>query len=73
MKELDLHGKRVADAEALFFDHLNNSRLKDVLEVICFITGQGLIRERLLAMAKEHELYHYVPLANRGCVVIEFE
>ena len=73
MKELDLHGKKVADAEALFFDYLNNSRLADELKVICFVTGHGLIRERLLVLAKEHELYHYVPMANRGCVVIEFE
>ncbi len=73
MLELDLHGKKVDEAESVFFDHLNNSRLKDVLEVVCFITGHGLIRERFLELAKKHELYHYLPLANRGCVVIEFE
>ena len=73
LQELDLHGLLVAEAEKVFFDKLNTSRLRKTLEVICFITGTGLIRERLLALAKEQDLYHYIPMANRGCVVIEFE
>jgi DNA-nicking Smr family endonuclease len=73
VKELDLHGKKVAEAEDVFFEFLNSSRLKKELKVICLITGTGLIRERLLALCQEHDLYHYSPLANRGCVVIEFE
>ena len=73
MVELDLHGLKVAEAEKVFFDRLNTSRLAKSLEVVSFITGTGLIRERLLVLAKENDLYHYVPLANRGCVVIEFE
>ena len=73
MVEVDLHGLKVAEAEKVFYDRLNTSRLAKSLEVVSFITGTGLIRERLLVLAKENDLYHYSPLANRGCVVIEFE
>ena len=73
MKSIDLHGYKVADTEKFFYDQLNAARLKSTLVEVMCITGTGVIRERLLALAKENDLNHYVPMSNRGCIVIEFE
>jgi DNA-nicking Smr family endonuclease len=73
IRSIDLHGKKVADAEALFNEWLNRSRLERRLFEIQFITGNGKIHSRLKALASHHDLYHYVPLSNRGVIVIEFE
>ena len=73
MRTFDMHGKRVLAAEKLFHDQLNESRLKNRLIEVMFITGSGVIQKRLIALAEESELHHYVQLSNRGCLVIEFE
>ena len=70
---LDLHGKTVAESEAIFNDWLNRSRMGKRLIEIEFITGPGKIHSRLRALAQASDLYHYVPLNNRGCLVVEFE
>lgn len=73
MDSLDLHGKKVAEAEKIFFDYLDKARLSKKLIEVNFITGTGLIQNRFLALSKEHDLNAYVPMHNRGCIVIEFE
>ncbi len=73
MKQIDMHGKRVADAEKAFDTLLNEARLGKKLIEITFVTGTGAIQEMLKRRASEQDLYHYIPLANRGCIVIEFE
>ncbi len=73
MESLDLHGKKVAEAESIFFDYLDKARLGKRLIEVNFITGTGLIQTRYLALAKEHQCNAYIPMHNRGCIVIEFE
>lgn len=73
MKDIDLHGKRLLEAEKIFEAQLNDARLKSKWIEIQFITGAGPIRDRILALAQEHGLHHYIPMHNRGCIVVEFE
>ena len=73
VKSFDLHGMRVAEAEALFYKLLNEIRLKGDSEEVTFITGVGVIQDRLKVLAKENDLSHYIQMANRGVIVIEFE
>ena len=71
--EIDLHGRRVAEAEEVFFEVLNEVRMKGKPREVVFITGPGKIQERFKGLAKEHDLNAYIPLANRGCLIVEFE
>ena len=73
MKSIDLHGRTVAEAVAVFEDWLNRSRMDGKLIEIQFIVGTGKIMDRLKELATREGLYAYVPMANRGCLVIEFE
>jgi hypothetical protein len=73
MRQIDMHGKRLKDAEELFYRLLDEVRLKKAEEEIFFITGIGPIQDMLKKLSKEQGLNHYVPLANRGCIVVEFE
>ncbi|MEZ4750292.1 MAG: hypothetical protein R3B54_06610 [Bdellovibrionota bacterium] len=73
MRQLDLHGKLVAEAEEIFHDILNDVRMKDRAEEVMFITGVGKIQDRLKALASEQDLNHYVQMGNRGVLVVEFE
>lgn len=69
----DLHGLKVEEAEKIFFKLLDEARMaSDTIEVE-FITGRGKIQSRLAALAKEHDLHHYVPMSNAGVIVVEFE
>ncbi len=71
--ELDLHGRRVLDAEEIFYQYLNESRQKRNLIELHFITGAGKIQNRLKEMSVEFDLNHDVQLGNRGVLVVEFE
>lgn len=73
IKEIDLHGWKLADAEKLFYELLNEARFQRKIIERLFITGTGVIRERFLVLAKEHDCHAYIPLANRGCIIVEFE
>jgi len=73
MREYDLHGKRLKEAEDLFYEILNAVRLQGKAQEVNFITGSGVIQERFKVMAAEQDLNAYIPLANRGCIVVEFE
>ncbi|MCB0417435.1 MAG: hypothetical protein H6617_10730 [Bdellovibrionaceae bacterium] len=73
MRELDLHGKLVAEAEEIFHDILNEVRMKGRSEEVMFITGVGKIQDRLKALASGQDLNHYVQMGNRGVLVVEFE
>jgi DNA-nicking Smr family endonuclease len=73
MKQIDMHGKRIAEVEEIFFTLLNESRMKAKLIEVMFITGTGAIQEWLKQKSSEQDLYHYVVMANRGCIVVEFE
>jgi len=71
--EIDLHGYLLVDAERVFFDFLNEARLKNKAKEVTFITGTGKIQELLMRLGKENEVHSYIPLANRGCLIMEFE
>ena len=71
--DIDLHGKTVAEAERIFEEWLNRSRVDGHLIEMQFIVGTGKIMDRLKGLAKEYGLNAYVPLGNRGCLVVEFE
>ena len=73
MKQIDLHGKRLKEAEEIFHTLLNQTRMTGKNQETLFITGTGPIQEMLKKLAKEQELNAYVPMANRGCIVVEFE
>ena len=73
MKQIDMHGKRLLEAEQLFYGLLDEVRLKRGEQEVLFITGTGAIQEMLKRLADEQGLNWYVPLANRGCIVVEFE
>ena len=73
INEIDLHGWKLQEAEKLFFDLLNEARIKRVLIEKLFITGTGAIRERYRELADAHDCRYYIPMANRGCIVVEFE
>ena len=73
MLDIDLHGFTVREAEEIFHSKLNESRLQKRLIEVNFITGIGDIQARLKELAHEQDLYFYVPMHNRGCIVIEFE
>ena len=73
MQQIDMHKKRLKEAEEIFHECLNEARLKQEAREICFITGTGPIQEMLKRLAKEQQLNAYVPMANPGCIVIEFE
>lgn len=73
MKQIDMHGRQVKEAEEVFYQHLNEARLKNELIEVTFVTGTGAIQVALKKLCAAQDLYHYVPLANRGCIVIEFE
>jgi hypothetical protein len=72
-KSFDTHGRSVAETEAIFHRELNRVRLAGKAETITFITGVGENRERLAELARQAGLVHYVPWANNGRIVIEFE
>ena len=72
-KTFDTHGLRVAETEAIFYRELDRVRLAGKAETITFITGVGKNRDRLQELAREAGLVHYVPWANNGMIVIEFE
>ncbi len=72
-KTFDTHGMRQHEAEAIFFRELDRVRLAGLSETITFITGVGKNRERLAMLAKDAGLVNYVPWANHGMIVIEFE
>ena len=72
MEEHDLHGYKLAEAEEFFFQLLNRVRMAKEEQEIAFITGIGVIQKRLQELAKEHELYFYIPMANAGVIVIHF-
>ena len=63
----------VKAAEELFYSLLNETRLKQGELEVTFVTGVGLIQGRLKELAAEHSLNHYVPMHNRGCLVVEIE
>jgi len=71
--EYDMHGRTVAEAEAFFHQILNESRLARKTQEVVFITGTGKIQTRLRELAKSHEIHAYIPLANLGCLIMEFE
>ena len=73
MKSHDLHGLKVSESEALFMKYLNEARVSGKIVEVNFITGTGKIQERLKKLALENDLNSYVPLSNRGCIVVEFE
>lgn len=73
MREFDLHGYKLPDAEEFFYKLLSEIRMKKRSEEINFITGTGKIQELLKKLAKEQDLNSYSPMANRGCIVVEFE
>ncbi len=73
MKNIDLHGKTVKEAEAVFDEYLNRARMERQLIEIQFITGNGKIQTRLKELVKLHDIHSYVPLNNAGCIVIEFQ
>ncbi|MCB0405248.1 MAG: Smr/MutS family protein [Bdellovibrionales bacterium] len=73
MRELDLHGKLVAEAEDIFHEILNEVRMNGRAQEVMFITGVGKIQERLKMLASEQDLNHYVQMGNRGVLVVEFE
>lgn len=64
---------RVKEAEDLFYALLNETRLKGQELEVTFITGVGLIQNRLKELAVENALNHYVPMNNRGCLIVEIE
>lgn len=68
-----MHGKRLHEAEAEFYELLNRARVDDKPQQVRFITGQGAIQQMLQKMAKEHDLEAYILLANRGVLVVHFE
>lgn len=68
-----MHGKRLKEAEDLFYAILDETRLKKGEQEVLFITGSGAIRDMLQRLAREQELNAYVPMSNRGCIVVEFE
>jgi hypothetical protein len=73
MKSYDLHGKRLKEAEDLFYEILNEVRMKREPLEVNFITGTGVIQNRYKEMAAEQDLNAHIPMANRGCIVVEFE
>ena len=73
IKEYDLHGMRLKEAEDFFYEILNDVRLKRKSLEINFITGTGVIQNRIKEMAAAQDLTAYIPLANRGCIIVEFE
>ena len=56
MITVDLHGMRLKEAEELFFQYLTASRLENRLYEVCFVTGQGVIRESFIKLAKAADL-----------------
>jgi hypothetical protein len=56
MKTIDLHGERLKIAEDMFMNLLNNTRLSKTSEEVCFVTGQGVIREHFVKLAQQYEL-----------------
>jgi hypothetical protein len=72
-KSFDTHGRSVAETEAIFHRELDRVRLARKAETITFITGVGKNRDRLAELARQAGLVHYVPWANNGMIVIEFE
>ena len=73
MREFDLHGYRLPDVEDFFYKLLSEIRMKKRHEEINFITGTGKIQVLLKKLSKEQELHTYIPMANGGCIVVEFE
>lgn len=71
--EIDLHGYLLADAERVFYEFLNEARLNKKAKEVTFITGTGKIQERLMRLGRENDVHSYIPLANRGCLIMEFE
>ena len=72
-REIDTHGLSLKAAEELFYSTLNEVRLKKTELEVTFITGVGRIQSRFKELSQEHDLNHYVPMNNRGCIVVEFE
>jgi hypothetical protein len=73
MRTHDLHGKRVAEAEDFFHQILGEVRMKRSTEEVTFITGTGVIQEKIKELATQQGLNVYVPMSNRGVIVVEFE
>ena len=73
MLDIDLHGMTIKEAEEVFHQQLNECRMENRLIEVNFITGIGDIQARFKEMAAEQGLHFYVPMHNRGCIVIEFE
>jgi len=70
---IDLHGYLVSAAAQVFFQKLNQARMDNKLVEINFITGSGKIQQKFIELATQNELKHYIPMQNRGCIIIEFE
>jgi hypothetical protein len=73
MRTHDLHGKRLTEAEEFFHQILGEIRMKRASEEVAFITGSGVIQGRIKDLATQEGLTAYVPMNNRGIIVVEFE
>ena len=70
---IDIHGKNQVETEDLFMGYLNESRLKNEMKEVTFITGVGVLQKKLKNMATEQGLEWHIPMSNPGCIVIYFE
>lgn len=72
-RQIDTHGMTVLQAETIFDKLLSEIRLKREEVEVTFVTGTGLVQLRLKDLATANDLNFYVPLNNRGVLVVEFE
>lgn len=73
MIKRDFHGHTVDQAVRDVEDIIGQCRIKNAVTKAEFITGHGVIQERLLALCEEYGLEAQVSWANSGVISVLIE